>query len=145
MEHYGSVGWGMGRFFLPLYPILALGLPAFFHVAGWPGKVARGLVFCTLFYSVVFAVAATNYGVQGVMTPNVWTLKQRIMADYGDLHQRLFWLALVAGILGEAIFQVFSQGTGAVVSGNARGSHPRDRQKSKLAVAASSRKPGKKK
>jgi len=145
MEHHGSVGWGMGRFFLPLYPILALGLPAFFHLAGWPGKVARGLVFCTLFYSVVFAVAATNYGVQGVMTPNVWTLKQRIMADYGDFHQRLFWLALVAGILGEAIFPVFSQGKGAVVSGNARGSHPRDRQKSKLPVAASSRKSGKKK
>ncbi|MGZ8443097.1 MAG: hypothetical protein ACXWXZ_06830 [Candidatus Binatia bacterium] len=145
MEHHGSVGWGMGRFFLPLYPILALGLPAFFHLAGWPGMVARGLVFCTLFYSVVFAVAATNYGVQGVMTPNVWTLKQRIMADYGDFHQRLVWLALVAGILGEAIFQVFSQGKGAVASGNARASHPRDRQKSKLPVGAASRKPGKKK
>ncbi|MGZ8489810.1 MAG: hypothetical protein ACXWW4_14880, partial [Candidatus Binatia bacterium] len=92
-----------------------------------------------------FAVAATNYGVQGVMTPNVWTLKQRIMADYGDFHQRLVWLALVAGILGEAIFQVFSQGKGAVASGNARASHRRDRQKSNLPVGAASRKPGKKK
>ncbi len=145
MEHHGSVGWGMGRFFLPLYPILALGLPAFFHLAGWPGKVGRGLVFCTLFYSVVFAVAATNYGVQGVMAPNVWTLKQRVMADYGDFHQRLFWLALVAGILGETILQVFSEGKGPVASGNARGSRQRDRQKSKLTVAAAARKPGKKK
>jgi hypothetical protein len=79
------------------------------------------------------------------MAPNVWTLKQRVMADYGDFHQRLFWLALVAGILGETILQVFSAGKGPVVSGNARGSRQRDRQKSKLAVAASSRKPGKKK
>ena len=38
MEHHGSVGWGMGRFFLPLYPILALGLPAFFHALGLARK-----------------------------------------------------------------------------------------------------------
>jgi hypothetical protein len=28
MRHHGSVGWGMGRFFLPLYPILAFGIPS---------------------------------------------------------------------------------------------------------------------
>jgi hypothetical protein len=48
-------------------------------------------------------------------------------------------------IIGETILQLISSGKGPVVSGNTRGSRQRDRQKSKLAVAASSRKPGKKK
>ena len=145
MEHHGSVGWGVGRFFLPLYPILALGLPAFFQLSGWTGKVARGLVCCALFYSVIFAVVAASYGIQGVMEPNVWTLKQRVMADYGDFQQRLFWLALVAGILGETVFQLFSQDKRPAVSGNARRSRPRERQKSKGVVASAARKPGKQK
>jgi hypothetical protein len=145
MEHHGSVGWGMGRFFLPLYPILALGLPTFFHLSGWPGKVARGVVFCALFYSVILAVAAANYGIHGVMEPSAWTLKQRVMADYGDFHQRLFWLALVAGILGETVLQVFAAGKRPVVAGNGRRSRPRERQKSKLAIASAARKPGKQK
>jgi len=145
MEHHGSVGWGMGRFFLPLYPILAMGLPAFFQLSGWQGRIVRGLVFGALLYSVAFAAAATYYGVQGVMEPNVWTLKQRVMVDHGDSHQRLFWLALVAGVLGETIFQVFSQNEGSVVSGNPRGLRRRDPQINKPSVSAATRKRGKSK
>ena len=142
MEHHGSVGWGMGRFFLPLYPLLALGLPPFFQLTGWQGKIVRGLLFGALLYSVVYAAAATYYGVQGVMEPNVWSLKQRVVADYGDFHQRLFWLALVAGILGETLYQVFAQGKEEPVSENGRGSRQGQPQKKKPSVAAGSRRRG---
>ena len=109
MEHHGTVGWGMGRFFLPLYPILAFGLPAYFYCAGWQGHIARGLVFSALLYSVIFAVAAAHYGVQGVMEP-------RLMDAQSACHGRS-WRIVPGAILvgnrrggpGETIFQLFSQ------------------------------------
>ena len=106
MEHHGSVGWGMGRFFLPLYPILAFGLPTFWHIEGWKGNVARVLLFSALLYSSVFAVAGAAYGLQGVMEPGVWTLKQRVIANHYHLYQGLFWVAVIGGVLGEVLNQV---------------------------------------
>ena len=107
MKHHGSVGWGMGRFFLPLYPILAFGLPAIWHLEGWKGHMARALLFSTLLYSVVFAAAGAGYGLQGVMEPGVWTLKQRLIANHYQFYQGLFWVAMTGGVLGEVLYQVF--------------------------------------
>jgi hypothetical protein len=106
MEHHGSVGWGMGRFFMPLYPILAFGLVALSDFEGWKGHVGRALVFGALFYSGAFALAGANYGVQGVMEPGVPTLKQRLMFDHYQLYQGLFWLAMIVGVLGALLHQV---------------------------------------
>ena len=107
MQHHGSVGWGMGRFFLPLYPVLALGLPAFWRLTGWKGNVARVLVISALLYSGAFAAAATAYGLQGVMGAGVWTLKQRVLANHSELYHRLFWIALIGGVAGEALKHLF--------------------------------------
>jgi hypothetical protein len=107
MKHHGSVGWGMGRFFMPLYPILAFGLPAFWHLEGWKGHMARALLFAALLYSAVFAAAAAAYGLQGVMEPGVWTLRQRLIANHYQFYQGLFWVALIAGVLGEVLYHVF--------------------------------------
>jgi hypothetical protein len=107
MKHHGSVGWGMGRFFMPLYPILVFGLPAFWHLEGWKGHMTRALLFSTLLYSAVFAAAGAGYGLQGVMEPGVWTLKQRLIANHFQFYQGLFWVALIAGVLGEVLYQVF--------------------------------------
>jgi hypothetical protein len=107
MEHHGSVGWGMGRFFMPLYPILAFGLAPLWEVEDWRGHITRALVLASLFYSGVFAVAGVGYGVQGVMEPGVPTLKMRLMFDYNQLYQGLFWLAISGGVLGALLYQVF--------------------------------------
>jgi hypothetical protein len=107
MEHHGSVGWGMGRFFLPLYPILAFGVPAFWALEGWKGHLARALVLAALFYSAVFALAGAVYGVQGVMEPGLPTLKMRVMFDHYQFYQGLIWLAMLAGVLGELLHQLF--------------------------------------
>ena len=107
MEHHGSVGWGMGRFFMPLYPILAFGLVALWDLEEWKGHVARALVFAALIYSGVFAFAGVSYGVQGVMEPGVPTLKLRFMFDYYQLYRGLFWLAMIGGVLGALLYQAF--------------------------------------
>ncbi len=144
MEHHGTVGWGMGRFFLPLYPILAFGLPAYFYRAGWQGHIARGLVFSALLYSVIFAVAAAHYGVQGVMEPRLWTLNQRVMADHGELSRGLFWLAIVAGVLGETIFQLFSPKSQAQLPKKAPKSGRAKSQRKTVSSAPAVRKRGEK-
>jgi hypothetical protein len=105
MEHHGSVGWGMGRFFLPLYPILVFGLPAVWDFEGWKGATARSLLFGTLTYSAFYAAAGAWYGVQGVMEPGVPTLKLRLIFTNYEFHRVLFLLALMAGVTGELAYQ----------------------------------------
>jgi hypothetical protein len=107
MKHHGSVGWGMGRFFLPLYPILAFGISAFSNLAEWKQHAARTLLFSTMIYSAVFALAGVRYGVQGVMEPGVPTLKFRFMLDYSAFLQGLIWVAIIAGVIVELIYSTF--------------------------------------
>jgi hypothetical protein len=64
MRHHGSVGWGMGRFFLPLYPLLAAGLPALWELESWKGFAARVVVIAAMVYSFVFTLAGVWYGLQ---------------------------------------------------------------------------------
>jgi hypothetical protein len=96
----------MGRFFLPLYPILVFGLPAVWRLAGRQGNIARIFLFAALFYSAVFALAGAAYGLQGVMEPGVWTLRQRLMAEHYKFYQGLLWVAVIPGVLGEVLNQV---------------------------------------
>jgi hypothetical protein len=65
------------------------------------------LLFAALLYSAVFAAAAAAYGLQGVMEPGVWTLRQRLIANHYQFYQGLFWVALIAGVLGEVLYHVF--------------------------------------
>jgi hypothetical protein len=144
MEHHGSVGWGMGRFFMPLYPILAFGLPAFWRIEGWKGHMARALLFSTLLYSAVLAVAGTGYGLQGVMEPGVWTLKQRLIANHYQFYQGLFWIALIAGVLGEVLYQVFCATKYPIALAAALQSRQRIPQRRKVRSAVASRRRGRK-
>jgi hypothetical protein len=107
MKHHGSVGWGTGRFFLPLYPILAFGLSAFSNLAVWKEHAARALSFATMIYSAVFALAGVRYGVQGVMEPGVPTLKFRFLLDYSAFLQGLIWVAIIAGVIVELLYSTF--------------------------------------
>ncbi len=129
MNHHGSVGWGMGRFFLPLYPILAFGLPAIWLLEGWKGHVARAVIFATVLYSGIFAVAGVGYGVQGVMEPGFPSLKLRLMMDRYHFYTGSIWIALIAGMLAEALSQTFKTTTKPTVQGPGR--HPRPRRKRK--------------
>ena len=140
MEHHGSVGWGMGRFFLPLYPVLAIGLPGLLRLEGWKGHFGRGLLFCTFLYSSVFAVASTVYGLQGVMEPGVWTLKQRLMADDYQFFQGLFWIAIIAGVLGEVVYQLFLSIDGRVLLNASEQARRRERKRTRAASSRSLRK-----
>ena len=91
------MGWGMGRFFLPLYAVLVFGLTAIWQLEGWKGSVARALVFGSLLYSAVFAASGAWYGLQGVMEPGVPSLKLRfIFANY-EYYQMLFLSSLIVG------------------------------------------------
>jgi hypothetical protein len=108
MQHHGSVGWGMGRFFLPLYPLLALGLPALWALATWKGAVARVVLMAAMAYSFVFALAGAWYGVQGVMEPGFPSLKLRVAIDHFALYQVLSPLAIVVGMVGEILYQAYS-------------------------------------
>ena len=105
MEHHGSVGWGMGRFFLPLYPILVFGLPAMWNLAGWKGSAGRALVFATMMVSAVYSAAGAWYGVAGIMEPAVPTLKEMLIIGNYELYRGLFLLALIAGAVGELVVQ----------------------------------------
>jgi hypothetical protein len=107
MRHHGSVGWGVGRFVFPLYPILAFGLPGLWQVGKWKGHLVRVLMFGTLVYSAVFAAAAAWYGIQGVMEPGVPSLTVRLMLSHAQIYQALPVLALVAGVAGELAYQSF--------------------------------------
>jgi len=104
MQHHGSVGWGMGRFFLPLYPILAFGLPAFGDLPEWKGHSARALMFSSCLYSALFALAGSWYGIQGVMEPGVPSLKLQLMVEYYPLQSRLIWLCALAGVVAESVY-----------------------------------------
>jgi hypothetical protein len=104
MEHHGSVGWGMGRFFLPLYPVLVFGLAGFWDLGGWKGHIVRALMFSSIVYSATFAVAGVWYGVQGVMEPGVPPLKLRLSVEHYSLYQGLVWVALVGGVIGELAY-----------------------------------------
>lgn len=139
LEHHGSVGWGMGRFFLPLYPILAFGLPALWEITGWRGHVARGLTFSALLCSAIFAAAGALYGVQGVMEPGVPTLKLRMLFDYPQLYEGLFWVAVVAGVLGEILYQTFCATDRPVSSNSDSQSRRRFPKESKSSSSLSAR------
>jgi hypothetical protein len=144
MEHHGSVGWGMGRFFMPLYPILALGLTALWDQARWKGHILRALMFAALIYSAVFAFAGVSYGVQGVMEPGVPPLKLRFMFDHYELYQGLFWLALIGGVLGALLYPVFHIGGSPVARNQALQGRRKMSESSNVAVAATSRRRRKK-
>jgi hypothetical protein len=108
MRHHGSVGWGTGRFFLPLYPVLALGLPALWELEDWKGMAARVFVVAAMVYSCVFAFAGAWYGLQGVKESGFPALKLRLMADEFELYSALPVLAIGMGILGEVFYQLYS-------------------------------------
>ncbi|HEY7554200.1 MAG TPA: hypothetical protein VIH18_05270 [Candidatus Binatia bacterium] len=105
MEHHGSVGWGMGRFFLPLYAVLVFGLPAVWQLEGWKGAAARTLVLGSILYSAVFAAAGAWYGLQGVMEPGVPSLKLKFIFGNYEFYQVLLLLALIVGVTGELAYQ----------------------------------------
>jgi hypothetical protein len=108
MQHHGSVGWGMGRFFLPLYPLLALGLPTLWDLATWKGLVARVVLMAAMAYSFVFGLAGVWYGVQGVMEPGFPSLKLRVAMDHFALYQVLLPLTIGVGMIGEILYQAYS-------------------------------------
>jgi hypothetical protein len=105
MRHHGSVGWGMGRFFLPLYPILAFGLPGVWLIQSWQGHLARVLMVGAMVYSAIFAAAAVWYGIHGIMEPGVPSLTMRFMFSHAQIYQALPLLALLAGVAGELALQ----------------------------------------
>jgi hypothetical protein len=86
-----------------------------------------------LFYSALFAVAGAAYGLQGVSESGVWTLKQRVIANHYHLYHGLFWIALMAGILGEVLNQVFCSIAAPVSLAATRGSRRRVSQKQMIA------------
>ena len=63
VPHDGSLGWGVGRFLLPLFPVLALGLPAPVELCGWGAPAWRALLTGGLVYSGLHGLAAAWYGV----------------------------------------------------------------------------------
>jgi hypothetical protein len=146
MEHHGSVGWGMGRFFLPLYPLLIFGLTAFWDLPGWKGNTARALMFSSIVYSAAFALAGVWYGVQGVMEPGVPTLKLRLSVEHYSSYRALVWVAIVSGVIGEFMYYY---GFGSHHGSIQRSSSPTLRQKilheSKVGVPKSARKRRRKK
>jgi hypothetical protein len=133
MQHHGSVGWGMGRFFLPLYPLLALGLPALWALATWKGAVARAVLMAAMAYSFVFALAGAWYGVQGVMEPGFPSLKLRVAIDHFALYQVLSPLAIVVGMVGEILYQAYSGKKSASASVPIAGREPHVRKPSTAA------------
>lgn len=105
MRHHGSVGWGMGRFFLPLYPVLALGIPGIWFLEGWKGHVARAVMLGAAMYSAVFAAAGACYGIQGIMEPGVPSLKLRLLLSRPQAYEILPLLAIVTGTVGALALQ----------------------------------------
>src|SRR5262245_14789647 len=107
MRHHGSAGWGMGRFFLPLYPLLAVGLPALWELESWKGSAARVIIIAAMVYSFVFTLAGVWYGLQGVKEPGFPSLKLRVIPNHFELYSLLPAVTIGAGILGEVLYQAY--------------------------------------
>jgi hypothetical protein len=139
MEHHGSVGWGMGRFFLPLYPVLIFGLVGFWDLAGWKGHIVRALMFSSIVCSVTFAVAGVWYGLQGVMEPKVPTLKLRLSVEHYSLYQGLVWVALIGGVISELAYYSLGSQPGSSQRSSSLPLRPKTLHESKVAVPKSAR------
>ena len=98
IEHHGSVGYGMGRFFLPIFPLLALGLPAALDYEGPRIFMLRVLLASAFLVSVFHAWAGAWYGLQGVMEPALASMRQRLGLELPLLYPLLYVLALVLGL-----------------------------------------------
>lgn len=145
MEHHGSVGWGMGRFFLPLYPLLIFGLSAFWDLPGWKGHAARALVFSSIVYSATFAAAGVWYGVQGVMEPGVPTLKLRLSVEHYSLYRGLVWVAVVGGVIGELTYYGLGSQHGSILRSSAIPLRQKTLHESKVGAPKSARRRRRKK
>ena len=98
IEHHGSVGFGMGRFFLPLFPLLALGLPAIMDYEGRRMFILRALLVTSVIVSVFHAWAGAWYGLQGVMEPQLASMSQRLGLELPLLYPLLHLLAAILGL-----------------------------------------------
>ena len=98
IEHHGSVGHGIGRFFLPLFPLLALGLPAIMDYEGRRILILRALLVASVIVSVFHAWAGAWYGLQGVMEPQLANLSQRLGLELPLLYPLLHLLAVILGL-----------------------------------------------
>ena len=98
IEHHGSVGYGMGRFFLPLFPLLALGLPAIMDYEGRRMFILRALLVASVIVSVFHAWAGAWYGLQGVMEPQLVNMSQRLGLELPLLYPLLHLLAVILGL-----------------------------------------------
>ena len=98
IEHHGSVGYGIGRFFLPLFPLLALGLPAVMDYEGPRKFILRVLLVSSAIVSVFHAWAGAWYGLQGIMEPPLANMGQRLSLELPLLYPLLYLLALVLGL-----------------------------------------------
>jgi hypothetical protein len=98
IEHHGSVGYGIGRFFLPLFPLLALGLPAIMDYEGRRMFILRALLVTSVIVSVFHAWAGAWYGLQGVMEPQLANMSQRLGLELPLLYPLLHILALILGL-----------------------------------------------
>jgi len=97
IPHHGSVGHGIGRFFLPLFPLLAFGVPALWAMEGRGRAWMRGALAATALVSVAHALAGAALGLHGVMEPQLLSLQERLSLQFpaGD---SLLWLS--AAVLG---------------------------------------------
>ncbi len=98
IEHHGSVGYGIGRFFLPLFPLLALGLPAIMDYQGRRMFMLRALLVTSVIVSVFHAWAGAWYGLQGVMEPLLASMSQRLRLELPLLYPLLHLLAVILGL-----------------------------------------------
>ncbi len=98
IEHHGSVGYGIGRFFLPLFPLLALGLPAIMDYEGRRMFILRALLVTSVIVSAFHAWAGAWYGLQGVMEPQLANMGQRLGLELPLLYPLLHILALILGL-----------------------------------------------
>jgi hypothetical protein len=62
MPSNGDVGWGSGRFVLPVFPGLALAIPGLRTLQGWAAAFHRPLLLGTFLYSGFHGLAAAYYG-----------------------------------------------------------------------------------
>ena len=98
IEHHGSVGYGIGRFFLPLFPFLALGLPVIMDYEGRRVSILRVLLVSAILVSTFHAWAGAWYGLQGVMEPQLANMSQRLRLELPLLYPLLYVLAVMLGL-----------------------------------------------